>query len=62
MPAPPGALFAGHLRGDNQGREKMKTSKLRLVGFGRARVLTRDGLIGEFTEKEVRDSLYPPMG
>lgn len=40
----------------------MKTIKLRLVGFGSARALTRDGLIGEFTEKDVRDSLYPPMG
>lgn len=40
----------------------MKTFKLQRLAFGSAKVLTRDGLIGEFTEKDVRDSLYPPMG
>lgn len=40
----------------------MKTFKLQRLNLGSASALTRDGLIGEFTEKEVRDSLYPPMG
>lgn len=40
----------------------MNTFKLQRLSFGSAKTLTRDGLIGEFIEKDVRDSLYPPMG
>ncbi|CAM2831989.1 hypothetical protein [Brevundimonas diminuta] len=40
----------------------MNTFKLRLVSFGSAKALTRDGMGEEFIEGLVRDSLYPPAG
>lgn len=38
------------------------TTKLRLIRFGAARNLTRDGLGTEFNEVHIADSLYPPAG
>ncbi len=40
----------------------MTTFKLRLVGFGGAKALTRDGMGERFIETDVYDSLYPPAG
>ncbi|MFW2345727.1 MAG: hypothetical protein ACN4EU_10520 [Brevundimonas mediterranea] len=40
----------------------MKTTTLRLVSFGSARALTRDGMGTEFNEVKIADSLYPPAG
>lgn len=62
MPLRPGVLSLRHLRGDQTRETEMHTFKLQRLAFGSAKSLTRDGLIGEFTEKEVRDSEYPPMG
>lgn len=40
----------------------MKTTLLTRVAFGSVKALTRDGNQGEFTEKHVNDSEYPPAG
>ena len=40
----------------------MKNLKLRLVSFGSAKTLTRDGIPGDYNEVHIADSLYPPAG
>lgn len=40
----------------------MTTHRLRLVRFGAARILTRDGMPGDYNEVHIADSLYPPAG
>lgn len=40
----------------------MKTTKLRLVSFGSAKALTRDGLGVQFMEGTAKISLYPNGG
>lgn len=40
----------------------MKTTKPRLVSFGSAKALTRDGLGAQFIEGAVRNGMYPTGG
>lgn len=40
----------------------MSTFKLRLVSFGSAKALTRDGMGEEFLEVQIRNGLYPTAG
>lgn len=46
----------------NQGVTEMTKLKLRLVSFGSAKALTRDGLGIQFMEGAVRNGLYPTGG
>lgn len=62
LPVHPSAHFPGRIRAAINWERVMNTFKLQRLNFGSAKALTRDGLIGDFTEEEVRDSLYPPMG
>jgi len=40
----------------------MKTTLLNRISFGSAKALTQDGLTGDYQEKEVEDSRFPPAG
>lgn len=56
------AQYPCHIRGDNPGETEMKMTKLRLVSFGSAKALTRDGMGEVFIELDIQNGKYPTAG
>lgn len=62
QPADLRAHWLRHIRGDQPKETEMKTTKLRLVRFGSAKALTRDGLGTVFEEAGIKNGLRPTEG